>query len=220
MTDLTHVSWTTVVASAVLAVAVSPLLAGWSAALAEGQVAGWWRPRRVTVQRSAAVAAAAAVLGALAGAGGPWPAWWLFAAGGCVLAVVDAEKHVLPSRLLYPLAALEAVVLIVTAVVDADPHRLVRAAIAAAVLGAGWFVLAFVAGGGIGLGDVRTAAMTGALLGWLGWPQVLHGQLVAVALAAVTAGVTAVLRPAERRRTMRVPLGPALVVATLLMCWT
>lgn len=39
-------------------------------------------------------------------------------------------------------------------------------------------------------------------------------------LAAMTTGVTAVLRPAERGRTMRVPLGPPLVVATLLMCWT
>ena len=146
--------------------------------------------------------------------------WWLFAAGGSVLAVVDAEKDVLPSRLVYPLAALEAAVLVVSAVVDGDPHRLVRSAIAAAVLGAGWFVLAFIAGGGIGLGDVRVAAMTGALLGWLGWSQVLHGQLAAVVLAVATAGVAALLRPADRGRTMRVPLGPALVAATLLMCWT
>jgi hypothetical protein len=70
-------SWTTVAVSAALAVAVSPLLASWSAALADGDTGDWWRPRRVDTARLAIVAAAALTFGALAGGGGPLPAWWL-----------------------------------------------------------------------------------------------------------------------------------------------
>ncbi|WP_375502710.1 hypothetical protein [uncultured Jatrophihabitans sp.] len=44
--------------------------------------------------------------------------------------------------------------------------------------------------------------------------QVLHRRLVAVVLTVVIA----LLRPANRGRAMRVPLGPALVAATLLVC--
>lgn len=90
---------------------------------------------------------------------------------------------------------------------------------AASVLGAVWFVLAFLADGGMGLGDVRVAAMTGGLLGWLDWPEVLDGELAAVLLAAVTAMVIAVLRPAQHGREIRVPLGPAMIAVTLLICW-
>ena len=217
---LDAVSWSAVVGSALLAAAVSPLLAGWTAALADGQVAGWWRPRRVSGRRGTTVAAVAIMLGALAAAGRPWPAWWLFAVGGAVLAVVDVEVQLLPSRLVYPLAGLELVAFVAAAVTDSGLDRSIRAMIAAAVIGAGWFVLAFIAGGGIGLGDVRVAAMSGMLLGWAGWPQVLRGQLLVVVLAIATAVCLALLRPDERGRTMRIPLGPSLIGATVIMCWS
>jgi hypothetical protein len=83
--------------------AVSPLLAGWSAALSAGLKHGWWRPRRVSLSRWALVAAAAVALVVAAAAGRPWPAWLLLAAAGAVLVVVDAQQHQLPARLVYPL---------------------------------------------------------------------------------------------------------------------
>lgn len=157
-------SWTTVTVSAALAVAVSPLLASWSAALADGDTGTWWRPRRVDTARLAVVVVAALIFGALAGGGGPWPAWWLLAAGGTVLAVVDAQRNLLPAGLVYPLALLEAAVLVVTSLTTHDVTALARAGLAALIVGAGWFLLAFVAGGGVGLGDVRVATLTAALL--------------------------------------------------------
>ena len=60
-----------------------------------------------------------------------WSAWWLFAAGGAVLCVVDAEHHLLPARFVYPLAAAVLVVLAVTAAVTGEPDRLLRAVLAA-----------------------------------------------------------------------------------------
>ena len=94
-----------VVPSVMAAVAVSPLLACWSAALAGGQRAGWWRPRPVGLPRWACVAAVAVAMVLLATAGHPAPAWWLLAAGGAVLAAVDVQTHLLPARFTYPLAA-------------------------------------------------------------------------------------------------------------------
>ena len=212
-------SWTTVAVSAALAVAASPLLASWSAALADGDTGAWWRPRKVDTARLAIVAAAALAFGALAGGGGPWPAWWLLAAGGTVLAVVDAQRNLLPARLVYPLALIEAAVLVVASVATHDAAALARAGLAALIVGIGWFLLAFAAGGGVGLGDVRVATLTAGLLGWLGWTTVMRAQLVTVLLIVVTAAVVAVARPDLRGRKMPVPLGPALVLASLLMCW-
>jgi len=211
-------SWTTVAMSAALAVAVSPLLAGWSAALANGDTGGWWRPRKVDTARLSIVAAAALTFGALAG-GGPWPAWWLLAAGGTVLAVVDAQRNLLPTRLVYPLAVIEAAVLVVASITTHDAAALSRAGLAALVVGTGWFLLAVAADGGVGLGDVRVATLTAGLLGWLGWTTVMRAQLVTVLLIVVTAAVVAVARPDLRSRKMPVPLGPSLVLASLLMCW-
>jgi leader peptidase (prepilin peptidase)/N-methyltransferase len=212
-------SWTTVAVSAALAVAVSPLLAGWSDALANGDTGGWWRPRKVDTARLIIVAAAALTFGALAGGGGPWPAWWLLAAGGTVLAVVDAQRNLLPARLVYPLAVIEAAVLVVASITTHDAAALSRAGLAALIVGTAWFLLAFAAGGGVGLGDVRVATLTAGLLGWLGWTTVMRAQLVTVLLIVVTAAVVAVARPDLRGRKMPVPLGPSLVLASLLMCW-
>ena len=205
--------------SSALATAVSPLLASWSAALADGDTRTWWRPRKVNAGRLAVVASAALGLGALAGGGGPWPAWWLLATGGTVLAVVDAQRNLLPARLVYLIALLEAAVLVIAAATTHEVAALVRAGLAALIVGAGWFLIAFAAGGGIGLGDVRVATLTAALLGWLGWTAVIRAQLLVVLLIVVTAAVVAVARPDLRGREMPVPLGPALILGSLLMCW-
>ncbi len=47
----------------------------------------------------------------------------------------------------------------------------------------------------------------------------MRAQLVTVLLIVVTAAVVAVVRPDLRGRKMPVPLGPALVLASLLMSW-
>jgi hypothetical protein len=88
------------------------------------------------------VAAAALGFGALAG-GGPWPVWWLIAAGGTVLAVLDAQRSLLAVRLVYPLALLEAAVLVIDAVTPHDVAALARAGLAALIVGSGWFLLPF-----------------------------------------------------------------------------
>ena len=131
------------------------------------------------------VAAVAAILTAGAAGGVPFVAWWLFAAAGAVLCVVDVEHHLLPGRLVYPLAVVVFAALSVSAVLAGEPERLLRAILAAAVVGAVWFAVAFTAPAAMGLGDVRVAALAAGLLGWTSWSAVLAGQLAALGLAVV-----------------------------------
>ena len=159
----------------------------------------------------------AALAGCAAG-GTPLAAWWLFATGGTVLCVGDTQHHLLPARLVYPLAAAISVALIFTAVMAGEPDRFLRAVLAAALVGGGWFTVAFLAPPAVGLGDVRVAALAAGLLGWTSWTAVLAGQLAAFGLAAVTTGVIAATGPRSGRAT-QVPMGPALIVGALAAAW-
>ncbi|MGS0685101.1 prepilin peptidase [Nakamurella sp. GG22] len=206
----------------VAAILVSPLLAAWTVGLtidpdlARGP---WWRPRSVSAARLATVALVVAVLAAAAAGGDPILAWWLFATGGAVCCVTDAQQHLLPARLVYPLAVAVLAMLTLTAAVTGQPDHLVRALLAAAAVGAGWFAVAFLAPSALGLGDVRVAALAAGLLGWTSWSGVLTGQLAAFGLAVVTAGILAI---ADRRvpyRAMQIPMGPALIIGAILVTW-
>ena len=216
-------TWATGIVSGLAAVAVSPLLATWTVGLTADRDADvpWWHPRRVSAHRLVVVAAVATVLAGSAAGGTPSAAWWLFAAGGTVLCVVDAQHHLLPARIVYPLAAAIFAVLAVlalTAVTAGEPDRLLRAVLAAAVVGGAWFTVAFLAPPAVGFGDVRVAALAAGLLGWTSWPAVLAGQLAAFGLAAVTAGIIAATGPAAGRAA-QVPMGPALIVGALAAAW-
>ena len=166
----------------------------------------WWYPGRISAQRFVVVAAVASVLAACAARGTPLPAWWLFATGGTVLCVVDTQHHLLPARIVYPLAAVILAALALSAIVAGEPDRFLRAVLAAAVVGGAWFAVAFLAPPAVGLGDVRVAALAAGLLGWTSWTAVLAGQLAAFGLAAVTTGVIAATGP-RSGRAAQVPIG-------------
>jgi len=215
-------TWVAVSVSVVAAILVSPLPAAWTVGITTDPAtarAPWWRPRSVSARRLVTVAAVTSVLAACATGGDPLVAWWLFSCGGAVLCVVDAEHHLLPARIVYPLAAAILATLAATAVVTGEPDRLLRAVLAAAVVGTGWFAVAFLVPSALGLGDVRVAALAAGLLGWTSWSAVFTGQLATWGLAVVTAGVLVATRPQERGRGMQVPMGPALIVGAVLAIW-
>jgi len=207
------------IAAAAAAAAVSPLLASFSVALSAGVGAGWWRPGPVSVRRYLVVAAAAIVLAVLASAGRPAVAWWLWATGGAVLIVVDVRTHRLPARFTYPLAAAVGAALVGSAVLAADPADLARAGLAAAVVGGGYLAVRFVSPAALGQGDVRTAALAGAVAGSTGWAAVGQAQLLTAVLGGVTAVVLKCRPTAQFTRTGQVPLGPAIIVGPLLTGW-
>ncbi|MDQ2955872.1 MAG: prepilin peptidase [Actinomycetota bacterium] len=197
------------------ALALSPVLAGWTVALIADERGHWWRWQWVGLGPWLRTALVAVVFAAVAAAAHPALAWWVLAVIGAVLTVVDWHTHRLPARLVAPLAAVEAVILAASSL--DEPHRFLRAALAAAAVGAVYFAVVLISPSSMGMGDVYVAAITAGLLGWSGWSQVLAGQVAVWLLAPIVLGLVALSRPGQRGRRMHIPLGPALFAGALLV---
>jgi len=154
----------------------------------------------------------------LATAGQPGPAWWILAAGGAVLSVVDAQTHLLPARFTYPLAAAVSCVLIIGSITGGHPAALLRAAAAAATIGAISFAIRFLSPPALGMGDVRVATLTAGLLGWTSWATLWQGQVLIALLGGLTAIGLRISTPTPGLR-FAVPMGPAIFVGSLLALW-
>lgn len=200
-------------------------------AVATGAVAAAvapWVRARVTAARSPLLSRPAlAALGAAGGAGAAalaptWPealAFAVLALACALLMAVDLAEQRLPDRILGPAYPAFFAALTLAAAVTGEWLRLGRAALAAVVLCAGYFLLAYISPAGLGLGDVKLSGLLGAFLGWLGWSHVLLGTLAAF----VIAGTVSALLLAARRATRRsdVAFGPAMVVgAAIGAVWT
>ncbi len=206
-------------AFAVAAAGLVGLLAGVLVNRAAGRFP-WPRPASVPAvlgrgrlaHRPPFVEAGTAALCALAALRPGWdlPAFVVLAVAGVLLAVIDLRHHLLPDRVVLPSIAVVATLLAVAAAAEGAWPPFLRALAGAAALFAGFLVLALVAPGQLGMGDVKLAALLGLPLGWLGWPAVLLGALAAFAVQAVVA--LALL--ATGRVTLRsaLPFGPAMLL--------
>jgi len=195
----------------------TPLLAGWSLTVPDRANVRWYRGARTTGRRRAVTAAVAVAFGGLAGRAAGWttalPAWAALALVLSVLALIDAQCHRLPDRLVGSGYLIGAVLLGVAAVTSRDWAALARAGLAGAVVFAA-FALVRLAGG-IGYGDVKLAGLLGGYLGWLGWTEVVGGVFVGFVLGAVLALVLMVTGRAGPRSP--IAFGPPLIVGVLLV---
>lgn len=139
--------------------------------------------------------------------------WCWFGGWALVLAVVDIREHRLPNTMVAA-AFLGCVVLTgVLASVTADGRVLLRA-LAASALAVLAFAIAHILGG-MGMGDVKFAAVTGWVLGTIGWSAVWWGHL----LGFVAAGgivVVGIVASRVHRRTA-VPFGPFMGLGSLIV---
>lgn len=149
--------------------------------------------------------------------GASWelPAFLLLVVAGVLLTVVDLRHRLLPNRVVLPALVAGAALLLVPAVAGGAWDALLRAVLGAATLFAVYLALALVSPGGLGMGDVKLAALLGLYLGWLGWPAVVLGALAGFVVQAVVA--LALL--ATRRIGLRgeLPFGPAMLAGAALV---
>jgi leader peptidase (prepilin peptidase)/N-methyltransferase len=117
------------------------------------------------------------------------------------LAATDFAEHRLPNVIVLPTAA---AALVLRAVFERS--HLGEAALAGAIAFAVFYVLAIVARGGLGAGDVKLAGMLGFLLGW----QVVG----ALALGIVAGGIAGGVLIVSSRATLRTSIayGPYLAL--------
>jgi leader peptidase (prepilin peptidase)/N-methyltransferase len=161
--------------------------------------------------------ATASALAAVAGVLGPRAELigfgWL-AVAGIALAAIDLRTHRLPNRLIYPAYTAVLISFLLGAFAGTDPVRVERSLLGAVILGGSYLVLAVIAPGQLGLGDVKLAGLLGLALAWVSWRSLLLGGCLAFLLSA---GVSLLLL-ATRRITLKsaIPFGPFMLAGAAL----
>ena len=142
--------------------------------------------------------------------------WQAVVVGGLLalmpgIALIDLRHRIIPNRLMYPSLILFPVVIVLARLIGevADP---VRAGLGLLLFGGILFVVAAVSGG-MGLGDVKLAALIGLVLGSLGLRFVGVAAGAAIALGGV-GGLIALLM--GRGRKSKIPFGPYLAAGAVI----
>jgi leader peptidase (prepilin peptidase)/N-methyltransferase len=159
-------------------------------------------------------AAAAGLLGATLAGRAVLPVLLIAVIAGVLLAQVDVRCRRLPDPVVGVLALSVGVPLTVGAVVAGEPGQAARAGLAAAVIGLAYLGVALLPSGGLGLGDVKLAAVLAFVLGFLGWPAVAVGTVLPHLINGPVALV--LLATGRARRRTALPFGPALLVGALI----
>jgi leader peptidase (prepilin peptidase) / N-methyltransferase len=161
------------------------------------------------------------VAGAVAGAAVGWRldydpiswAWVYLGAVGVVLAYIDSQTRLLPTRLILPsYAIVAALILIAFAADDFARDDLIRAGLGLVVMGGFYRLMYAIYPAGMGFGDVRLSGVLGIALGYIGWGALLTGIYAGFLLGGVGGGVLAIFRIADRRRY---PFGPFMLLGAL-----
>jgi leader peptidase (prepilin peptidase)/N-methyltransferase len=177
--------------------------------------AGWVRaggachcsPRAVVTTLTGA--AVATVLAVCLGPSPRLPILLLAAVPALLLALIDLRCLRLPDRLVAAFAVTAGLPLTALA-----PEKAGTALLASVTVLTAYGILACLPGGGLGLGDVKLAAVLGLILGFAGWPAVIVGSLTPHLINGPIALFLLVTRRATGKRPL--PFGPALLAGALL----
>lgn len=138
------------------------------------------------------------------------PVYLALAFVAVVLAAIDLAHRRLPNLIVLPAIAGALAGFGVVAVVTGDTAGLLRAAGGGAALFAAYLLLALLWPSGMGMGDVKLAALLGLALGWVGWGAWAIGAFAAFLVGSLV-GVAVLLIRGGGRRTM-IPFGPSMLV--------
>ena len=123
-----------------------------------------------------------------------------------VLAWIDLTTHRLPNRIVVPTIAAAVPVLGAAAVFDHEPNRVIGAVVGGAALFGGYLLLALLSPTGMGMGDVKLAAIVGCFAGSLGVTAWLLAAIAGFVLGGVVATVG--ILAGRARRDTAIPFGP------------
>jgi len=129
---------------------------------------------------------------------------------GFVLSAIDIEHHRLPDRLTLAFAVAVAMVAIGSGFAEGAWDPVVRALIGGAALGLLYGLAFVVYPRGMGFGDVKLAPTIGAVLAFIGWPELVVGAFAAFVWGALV-GVAHMARR-RQARGVGIPFGPWMFV--------
>jgi leader peptidase (prepilin peptidase)/N-methyltransferase len=141
--------------------------------------------------------------------------WHVVLVGGLLalmpgITLIDLRHQIIPNRLTYPAIVLFALVIVLAWLIGdaADP---VKAGLGLLLFGGGIFVIASVSGG-MGLGDVKLAALIGLVLGSLGLRFVGVAAGATIVLGGL-GGIVALMMGSGMKS--KIPYGPYLAAGAL-----
>lgn len=180
---------------------------------------GWRTPcrhRRWARETATALATALGFAGSVEVARSGWliPAYALFVAVTVVLVITDFDHKLIPNRVLYPGGAVSVAALALGASAAGRAGDLPRAGLGGLAFFGLFLLVALVARGGFGFGDVKLAALLGAFAAFDSW----RALLVTIFFTGLIGGIPAIALLAFRRARARdeIPYGPAMVAGSWL----
>jgi leader peptidase (prepilin peptidase)/N-methyltransferase len=141
-------------------------------------------------------------------------AFLVLTAVSIALALIDLDTRRLPNVIVVPALITGTVLLAAAALARGDLLALAGAATGGAGLFLLYLVLALVSRGGMGMGDVKLAAVLGLYLGFLGWGNLLVGAFAAFVFGGVFGVVLMLIRRAGRKTA--IPFGPWMILGAWL----
>lgn len=142
------------------------------------------------------------------------PAYLVFLWTMILLTVTDLDTKLIPNRMLGPATVIGTVLLVAGHFMATRTGSLVDAAIGGVAYFAAMFLLALVARGGLGFGDVKLAFLIGIFVGYIGLGHVLLTGVSAFLIGGFVAGLLLVTR--IRGRKDAIPFGPFMTTAAVL----
>jgi leader peptidase (prepilin peptidase) / N-methyltransferase len=131
-----------------------------------------------------------------------------------VLSLIDLEHKILPNRIVYPSLVAGPVLLGIAALGGPGLDPWLRALAAAVAGGGAFFVIALISPAGMGMGDVKLAALIGMFLGYLSWGRVLTAFFLSFLLGAVV-GVGLMVAGRAGRKSA-IPFGPFMALGAVI----
>ena len=151
------------------------------------------------------------------------PAWvlasyLLFAATSMVLVLTDLDHKRIPNRILYPATVTVVVLLAAGSAADGSLGSVPRALAGGGIYFALLLLIALVARGGFGMGDVKLAFLLGTVLAFPSWKTLWSGVFLAFLIGGVVSLL--LLITGRKGRKDAIPFGPPLIVgAWIALAW-
>lgn len=142
------------------------------------------------------------------------PAYLWFAGVTLALVLTDLDVKRIPNRILYPSTVVGTLLLLGAAVLDGDLGHFWRGLVGGGIYFALFLVIALVARGGFGFGDVKLAFFLGEYLAYQSWGVLGAGIALGIGVGGFIALGVLILTKADRKT--HIPFGPAMVVGSYL----
>jgi leader peptidase (prepilin peptidase)/N-methyltransferase len=142
------------------------------------------------------------------------PAYLVFIAVTVAVTLTDLDHKLIPNRILFPGTGIGVVLLGGGAVLDSALGDFGRALLGAAAYFLVLLVIALIAGGGFGFGDVKLGFFLGLFLGYQSWGILLVGGFLSFFLGGVISILLLLFRIKGRKDA--IPFGPYMVVGAYL----